>query len=135
MARFTGKVGPAVGSSWMGINVIRSLPSRRTNPFTPGELAQQMKFKLLTGFLLRVMPLMNVTFKNLAVRMTGFNKGYSYNIKNVFTGEYPNLSIDYSLVLAQSRGSAQCRITFRRLLLHPASGLQLDRQYWKRKSP
>jgi hypothetical protein len=100
---FTGKVGPAVGSSWMGINVIRSLPSRRTRPFTPGELAQQMKFKLLTAFLLRVMPLMNITFKNLAVRMTGFNKGYSYNIKNVFTGEYPNLSIDYSLVLL-SRG-------------------------------
>ena len=46
---------------------------------------------------------MNVTFKNLAVRMTGFNKGYSYNIKNVFTGEYPDLSIDYSLVML-SRG-------------------------------
>ena len=100
---FTGKVGPAVGSSWMGLNVIRSLPSRRTRPFTPGELAQQMRFKLMTGFLLRVMPLLNITFKNLAVRMTGFNKGYSYNIKNVFTGEYPNLSIDYSLVLL-SRG-------------------------------
>ena len=35
--------------------------------------------------------------------MTGFNKGYSYKIKNVFTGEYPNLSIDYSLVML-SRG-------------------------------
>src|SRR5664279_1668991 len=58
-----------------------------------------MKFKLLTGFLLRVMPLMNITFKPLAAQMTGFNKGYSYNIKNVFTGEYPNLKIDYSLVL------------------------------------
>ena len=100
---FTGKVGPAVGSSWRGISVIRSLPSPRTRPFTKGELAQQMKFKLLTAFLLRVMPLMNVTFKNLAVRMTGFNKGYSYNIKNVFTGEYPDLSIDYSLVML-SRG-------------------------------
>jgi len=96
---FTGKVGPVVGASWMGMNVIRSRPDHRRRSFTPGELAQQMKFKLLTGFLLRVMPLMNITFKPLAVRMTGFNKGYSYNIKNVFTGGYPNLKIDYSLVL------------------------------------
>ena len=34
---FTGKVGPAVGSSWRGISVIRSLPSPRTRPFTQGR--------------------------------------------------------------------------------------------------
>jgi hypothetical protein len=46
---------------------------------------------------------MNETFRSQAVRMTGFNKGFSYNVKNVFTGEYPNLTIDNSLVVL-SRG-------------------------------
>jgi hypothetical protein len=100
---FTGKVGPAVGTSWMGIPVIRSLPTGKRTKFTPGELAQQMKFKLLTKFLYRAMGLMNETFKSQAVRMTGFNKGFSYNVKNVFTGAYPNLVIDHSLVVL-SRG-------------------------------
>jgi hypothetical protein len=100
---FTGKLGPAVGSSWMGISVIRSRPTSKRTKFTPGELAQQMKFKLLQAFLNTAMHLMNETFRTQAVRMTGFNKGFSYNVKNVFTGVYPDLKIDSSLVVL-SRG-------------------------------
>jgi hypothetical protein len=47
--------------------------------------------------------LLNVTFKHLAVRMTGFNKAFSYNVKNAITGIHPELKIDYSMVLL-SRG-------------------------------
>jgi hypothetical protein len=96
---FTGKLGPAVGSTWMGIPVIRSKPRRRRGGFSEAELAQQAKFRLMSNFLSPVMDLLNETFKQLAVRMTGFNKGYSYNVKNVFTGLYPDLKIDHSLVL------------------------------------
>jgi hypothetical protein len=96
---FTGKVGPVVGSTWMGMAVIRSKPERRKKAFSEAELAQQAKFRLMSNFLSRVMPLLNVTFRHLAVRMTGFNKAYSYNVKNAFTGAYPDQKIDYSMVL------------------------------------
>ena len=100
---FTGSVGPVIGTSWMGMPVIKSRPKRRKGKFSPAELAQQAKFKKMSRFLSPVMSLLNVTFKPLAVRMTGFNKGYSYNVKNAFTGVYPDLAIDYSMVLL-SRG-------------------------------
>jgi len=96
---FSGSVGPVVGTTWMGIPVIRSKPSRRKRAFSAGELAQQIKFKQMSHFLSPVMSLLNETFKPLAVRMTGFNKAYPYNVKNAFTGQYPDLKIDYSMIL------------------------------------
>jgi hypothetical protein len=96
---FTGRVGPVIGTSWMGMPVIKSRPQRGKRKFSTAELAQQAKFKKMSAFLSPVMTLLNVTFKPLAVRMTGFNKGYSYNVKNAFAGVYPELRIDYSMIL------------------------------------
>jgi Family of unknown function (DUF6266) len=96
---FTGKVGPAVGTTWMGKPVLRSLPSRRTKPFSPKELQQQAKFSMMSGFLQPVISLLNVTFKQAAVQMTGFNKGFSYNVKNAISGIHPELKIDFNMVL------------------------------------
>jgi len=96
---FTGKVGPAVGTTWMGKPVLRSMPSSRTKPFSPKELQQQAKFSMMSGFLQPVISLLNVTFKAVAVGMTGFNKGFSYNVKNAISGIHPELRIDYNMVL------------------------------------
>ena len=96
---FIGKLGTGVGVIWKGIKVIRSRPSRRTVPFSPGELAQQARFARMTKFLKGAMYLLNVTFQSQAIRMTGFNKAFSYNVKNALTGEYPDFQIDYGMVL------------------------------------
>ncbi len=96
---FIGKLGTGVGVMWKGIPVIRSRPSRRKVPFSPGELAQQARFARMSKFLKGAMHLLNVTFQPLAVRMTGYNKAFSYNIKNALTGEYPDFQIDYAMVL------------------------------------
>jgi hypothetical protein len=95
---FSGTLGTVVGTTWMGMPVMRSRPTRRKSGFSPLELQQQSKFKQMSLFLSPLSTLMNTTFKPVAVRMTGFNKGYSYNFKNAFTGEYPDLKIDYSMV-------------------------------------
>lgn len=100
---FSGKVGTAVGYMWKGIPVIRSKPKRRLKPFTPKELHQQAKFALMNKFLIGVKELLNITFAGVAVQMTGFNKAFSYNVKNAITGFQPDLAIDYSMVLL-SRG-------------------------------
>ena len=48
-------------------------------------------------------PLLSVSFRNYAVHMSGFNNAMRYNMVNAITGLYPDLEIDYSLVLV-SRG-------------------------------
>jgi Family of unknown function (DUF6266) len=99
---FSGKVGAVVGYLYKGIPVMRSLPDRK-KPSTPNELNQQERFRLMNGFLTPLNSLLNITFAHLAIRMTGRNKAFSYNLKNAVTGFRPNLAIDYSMVLL-SRG-------------------------------
>jgi Family of unknown function (DUF6266) len=100
---FSGKVGAVVGYTWKGIPVMRGRPSARTKPFTPKELNQQAKFRIMNRFLRPANSLLNVTFAHLAVRMSAFNKAFSYNIKNAISGVAPNLAIDYTMALI-SRG-------------------------------
>ena len=100
---FSGKVGAVVGYTWKGIPVMRGRPSARTKPFTSKELNQQAKFRIMNRFLRPANSLLNVTFAHLAVRMSAFNKAFSYNIKNAITGVAPNLAIDYTMALI-SRG-------------------------------
>jgi hypothetical protein len=100
---FFGKAGAVVGYLWKGIPVMRGRPKARTKPFTPKELIQQAKFRLMNRFLTPVNGLLNMTFAHLAVQMSPFNKAFSYNIKNAITGSGPDLAIDYSMALI-SRG-------------------------------
>jgi Family of unknown function (DUF6266) len=100
---FSGKVGTAVGYMWKDLAVIRSRPERRRKPFSEKELNQQARFTLMNQFLVTVKDLLNISFAHLAYRMSGYNKGFSYNVKAAILGIRPNLSIDYPAVLL-SRG-------------------------------
>jgi hypothetical protein len=100
---FYGKVGTVVGYMWKGIPVMRALPTTRTKPFTPKELNQQAKFRLMNWFLRPLKDLLKVTFAHLAGQMSSFNKAFSYNIKNGISGVGADLAIDYTMVLI-SRG-------------------------------
>ncbi len=49
---FSGKVGTAVGSTWKGLNVLRSRPPRkRKGQPSDLQLQSQAKFGLITNFL------------------------------------------------------------------------------------
>jgi hypothetical protein len=100
---FYGKVGTVVGYMWKGIPVMRALPKTRTKPFTPNELNQQAKFRLMNRFLGPLKGLLKVTFTHWAGQMSTFNRAFSYNIKNGVSGVGSNLGIDYNMVLI-SRG-------------------------------
>lgn len=100
---FSGTVGTVVGGSWKGIDYMRSQSARRTGSFTQAQLEQQAKFALMIRFLRSMMGLLMISFRNYAVKMTGYNNAVSYNLKNAITGTYPNYSIDYGQVLI-SRG-------------------------------
>lgn len=100
---FSGKVGTAVGYMWNDIPVIRARPRKRRKPFSDMELNQQARFALMNQFLIPVKELLNTSFAHLAYRMSGFHKGFSYNVKAAILGTRPDLSIDYTKVLL-SRG-------------------------------
>ena len=100
---FSGKVGTVVGYMWKDVAVIRARPTTRRKPFSEKELNQQARFALMNQFLIPVKDLLNISFAHLAYRMSGFNKGFSYNVKTAILGFRPNLSIDYPRVLL-SRG-------------------------------
>jgi hypothetical protein len=100
---FSGKVGSVVGGSWKGIDYMRSKGNNRNANPTEKQLAQQLKFALIMHFLQPMTSLLSITFRDFAIRMTGINNAFAYNIKNAVTGVYPSFAIDYSLALV-SRG-------------------------------
>ena len=93
---FSGKIGTVIGSTWNGIEYMRSLPRPSGKAPTDLQLIQRAKFGLATGFLSPIRAILNVGFKSLAVKQTGFNVATSQVVKEAITGTYPDLEIDYS---------------------------------------
>jgi hypothetical protein len=95
---FNGKVGAVVGSHWKGKAVMRGRPTGKRGKSTPAQLEQQAKFSLMVNFLLPIVDFLNLSYKNLAKQMTGFNKALSGNIQLAVAGVYPNFTIDFTKV-------------------------------------
>ncbi len=100
---FSGTVGTVIGGTWKGITYMRSQPSARKSEFTLPQIEQQMKFALGVKFLQPITGLLGTSFKDYAVKMSGFNNALKYTLKNAVTGSYPVYEIDYSQALV-SRG-------------------------------
>ena len=100
---FSGKVGTVVGGTWKGVSFMRSRPEKSSRPPTMKQTIQQAKFSLVIKFVSTMGPLLMITFNDYAVRMTGINKVVSYLLKNALTGSYPNIDLNYGLVMI-SRG-------------------------------
>ncbi len=96
---FKGRVGDVVGYMWKKKAVIRSLPGKMKKPLSPLQIQQHAKFALMNHFMNRAKSLLNITYGHLVENMTGFNKAFSYNVKNAIAGNHPDLKIDYSRVL------------------------------------
>ena len=96
---FSGKVGTVIGGTWKGIDYMRSQSGKRTFDPSPAQLAQQMKFALVMKFLQPMAALLDLTFRDFAIRMTGMNSAFAYTIKNAVTGSYPTFAIAYPQVL------------------------------------
>jgi Family of unknown function (DUF6266) len=53
----------------------------------------------MNRFLKPIIPFLNKTKKTVDIDLTGYNKAFSYNVKNAIAGTYPDLMIDYNMVL------------------------------------
>ena len=107
LGSFSGKVGPVVGSTWKGKNVIRAKPRKRKNKnqvASPQVVTQRARFSLANKFLNTMSELFGATFPECSQSMTSRNHAMSMIIRDAVTGTYPVLSIKYDAVQI-SRGS------------------------------
>jgi hypothetical protein len=79
MGEVKGRVGKIVGSTWKGINYIKSSPRSSNRKPTAAQQEHRDRFKLMANFLQQIRPLVNITFGS-ASRMTGFNKAVEANL-------------------------------------------------------
>lgn len=98
LGSFTGKVGTVVGSSWRGINYMRAHASSRRNTNTVAQAVQRAKFAKVGGFIKSMKDLLEIGFKDSAIKMTGANSALAYTLKAAVTGVYPNFTLAYNMV-------------------------------------
>lgn len=103
LGAFKGKVGNVVGSTWNGVKYMRAVPVSVKDPKTEKQLAQRQRFGLMTSFMRKFRPVVNIGFRKGAGNMSASNRAASYNIKNAVDGEYPDQEIRFDM-LRFSRG-------------------------------
>ena len=96
---FSGKVGNIVGSSWRGIDYIRSIPTSVRNPRTEAQVTQRTRFALVGKMLKTIIPIIRVGFASSAgTGKSAFSVAMSYNVLNAVIGLYPDFEIDFPMV-------------------------------------
>lgn len=91
---FSGKLGTVVGSTWRGQNVMRSLPELGTQKFSPAQLRQQQRFKVVQEFLSDLKFLLSDTFGSNRGKNPPYNNAMSYHIVNhAFLSRYQYIHV------------------------------------------
>lgn len=99
-----GTVGTVTGSSWRGIDYIRSRAGKRRGGPSEKQLEQQARFAVMTAFAQVMKAVLQWGFQFKARSMTAMNSALGFNLKHAVKGQYPHYSIDYAQVQI-SRGS------------------------------
>lgn len=95
---FSGKIGTVVGAMWNGIPTIRSRPNYRRDKPTQKQVIMRERFKLTSKFCRRLAHVFEQNFEPEPGK-TKRSSAVGIVARHAITGEYPNLSIDYSKVL------------------------------------
>ena len=77
---FSGKVGPVVGATWRGMDVIRSRPKSSRRTPSERQLEQQLKFKLAISFLQPIKSIQSLYFGMGSGVKSRVNLAVSYTI-------------------------------------------------------
>jgi len=78
----SGSIGGVVGSSWKGINVIKSKPQSVANPKTAGQVAQRGAFAAVVAFATIILAgIIKPLWDRFQVAKSGYNAFVSANIE------------------------------------------------------
>jgi hypothetical protein len=93
----TGKIGSFIGSTWLGIPYLKKAPVKDKNSKrSAAQIANSQKFGYVSRWLVPFHPFITVGFSTLAIRKTAISAALSSIYNTVFTGEVPDLKVDYS---------------------------------------
>lgn len=96
---FSGKVGPIVGATWRGKQVVRTTPKKSKKPPTESQALQRLKFATAVGFLHPIKPLLLQTFKEYTTDTSGYDRAMSYHLKEALLPTPEGVTILYQKVL------------------------------------
>ena len=99
---FSGTVGTVVGSTnKKGDDIIRARSKKRRSANTEGQVIQQTKFGLTTGFMQGLNPVLKTGLKQAAdaANMSAFNYACRHALKNAVAGTDAQPELDYSKVI------------------------------------
>jgi hypothetical protein len=99
LGAFSGKVGPVVGASWRGKDVLRSLPKRVKRIPTPQQESQRLKFTLMSGFLTPFYPILRHFYGSNSATQTRVNQAMSYHLKEAIIDDGTSFEIDFTKVV------------------------------------
>ncbi len=99
LGAFSGKVGPVVGATWRGKEVMRSLPKKSNRLATAFQQQQRSKFAMTTVFLGGIQPVIKRYFGNDTGLKTRRNQAMSYLMKEAIVFNDPDYEWDYTKVL------------------------------------
>jgi hypothetical protein len=101
----SGKIGNLVGSSWRGINYLKTRPEHYHDAKTIVQQTTRTKMKLTIEFLKQCLPVVRIGFIGYSSpTMAAFHAATSYNYHNGIKGTFPDLEVDFSRVLV-TRGN------------------------------
>ena len=97
---FSGKVGTIVGANWRGQDIIRSIPKPSSKQPSERQLLQQVKFKLVIGFLQPVKNIQTKYFGSGSGSKSRVNMAVSYTINEAIqmNGDIPELMYNKVLI-------------------------------------
>ena len=98
LGAFSGKVGPVVGASWRGKDVMRSLPRKSKKDPTEQQLMQRNKFAFVRAFITPLSPVTSRYYGSGSGDKTRNNAMMSYTLKEAVTFVDPNFELIYTKV-------------------------------------
>lgn len=98
LGAFSGKVGPVVGATWRGKDVLRSLPRKGKRALTETQVLQRLKFKTVTAFLMPLQPIIGKYYGSNNTDRTRRNQAMSYHMIEATNYVDPNFEILYNKV-------------------------------------
>lgn len=98
LGAFSGKVGPVVGASWRGKEVMRSLPKKSGKAATETQLLQRLRFSTVISFLNPLYPILSRYYGGNAGEKTRLNQAMSYHMKEATVYNDPVYNMIYTKV-------------------------------------
>lgn len=89
IGKASGSVGGTTFSSWKGINVLKSKPTIVANPQTDAQKAQRAAFAYLVAVYRIMVAVLQLGFKEMAVKQSAFNAFTSHNVKEAMDTSNP----------------------------------------------